>query len=394
LNKKVVLTLFPKSNWIVLVAATAFALLGGAYLQVAYLGFNLLLSFVLLKLAIGIHEAGHLLFATFAGATPRRMILGHGHKIVEGKYKGIKIVLNSNFNSGFAYASFKNLKSIRAKLLVYISGGFLSNFAIAGFFLLLADFSGFSKGIQLSTIVVLTNLFGGIAALVPHYFNYNGMRLYSDGLAILRIPFLKRSYLTDLASINEQLDAYDFFESRKYDEAITIYENLKSQNENLHMLNIYLSVAYLKKGAYERSVELLEACLPFIEDESLKAYKTHIDNGLAWTYLLQNRLAEADTYSERAYRIEPGSVNVKGTRGSVLIEMGRFEEGKNLLINDVDFSFPNNQTLGASIYLVLAFYKLEEKEKAQKYIAFIQENINLLDVDEKALFDRVMQKVQ
>jgi len=367
---------------------------GSTYLPLVYLGFNLLLFLITLKLAIALHEIGHLLFAKCVGGRPRRILLGRGHKVIEQKFKGIKIILNSEFNGGFAYASFKDLNFIRGKLFVYISGGFLVNFMIAGLCMLLFDISThFSSGIQFASIGFFVNLLAGIAALLPYHFNYNGLRFYTDGLAILQIPFFKKSRLTELASTNELLDAYDFFEAKKYDEAIAIYEKLKSQNENLGIININLSIAYLKKGDYKRSAELMEEYLPFIDDKEFKPYKNTIDNGLAWSYLLLNRLDEADMYSERAYKNDWNSLSIKGTRGSVLIEIGRFEEGKNLLLDCVDFAFPNNQTLGAAIYLTLAFQELGENLKVEKHRQFVQENIKMLDLDEKTLFDKIMQKV-
>jgi hypothetical protein len=65
-----------------------------------------------------------------------------------------------------------------------------------------------------------------------------------------------------------------------------------------------------------------------------------------------------------------------------------------LLINDVDFNFPNNQTLAAAIYVGLAFYELGEHKKAEKYVKFVEENLELLDIDERTLYSRAKEKWQ
>ena len=307
--------------------------------------------------------------------------------------KGLRLFLNHNFNSGLAYAAFDNLNLIRLKLLCYTSGGFLTNFFVAAVLLLIFDFSiEASNGIHLSSAIVIANLITGFSVLIPHYSSYQGLRLYSDGLSLLRIPFHKKSQLIELSSVNELLDAFDLFESKKYEEAITIYENFQRKAVESKAADINLSIAHMKLGNFEKAIELMEGLLPLVEEEPFKSFKAYIYNGIAWEYLLVNKLSEADKYSELAYKIDPNTEHIRGTRASVLIETGKYEEGKNLLINDVDFNFPNSQTLAASIYVGLAFHKLNEHKKAEKYVNFVEDNMKLLDIDEQTLYERSKEK--
>lgn len=393
MKKKILFTIIPKGYWITLAVVISFAIIGGEYLKLANIGFNLVIFLFGLKLAILIHEFGHLLFAGFAGGTPRRMVLGKGHKVAETKFKGVKIILNSNFNSGLAYAAFDNLNLIRLKLLCYTSGGFLTNFFVAAVLLLVFDFSTeASNGIQLSSAIVISNLITGFSVLIPHYSSYQGLRLSSDGLSLLRIPFRKESELIELSSVNELLDAFDLFESKKYEEAITIYENFQRKAVESKAANFNLSIVHMKLGNFEKAIELMEELLPLVEEEPFKSFRTYIYNGIAWEYLLVNKLSEADMYSELAYKIDPNTEHIRGTRASVLIESGKYDEGKNLLINDIDFNFPNSQTLAASIYVGLAFHELNEPKKAETYVNFVEDNLELLDIDERTLYDRSKEK--
>lgn len=395
MNRNIFFTFFPKGYWIILIVAISFVAIGGEYSKLANIGFNLLIFLIGFKLAVFIHEMGHLLFAQFVGGTPRRMILGKGHKVAETKFKGVKIILNSNFNSGLAYAAFDNLNFIRLKLLCYISGGFLTNFLAASILALLFNFSlAFSQDIQFSSVIVIANLFAGFLVLIPYSSTRQGLQLYSDGLLILKIPFYKKSDLIELSSVNELLDAYDLFESKKYQEAITVYENFQSKTEGAKTANINLSIAHMKLGNYELAAELMEELLPLVNEEPFTRFKNYIFNAIAWEYLLLNRLDEADKYSDLAYKVDPNTKHIRGTRASVLIEKGKYEEGKNLLINEVDFNFPNNHTLAASIYVGLAFHKLSEHKKAKKYVKFVEDHLELLDVDEKTLYERAKDKWQ
>lgn len=54
------------------------------------------------------------------------------------------------------------------------------------------------------------------------------------------------------------------------------------------------------------------ACVPFTEDR--KSY-----------------LAEAEKWSQRALALQPDNLTLKGTRGSLFVEMGRFDEAESLL---------------------------------------------------------------
>ncbi len=393
MNKKILFTIIPKGYWITLAVAIFFALIGAEFSKLANIGLNLVIFLIGLKLAVLIHEIGHLLFARFVGGTPRRMVLGKGHKVSETKFMGVKIILNSNFNSGLAYAAFDNLNLIRLKLLCYISGGFLTNFFVASVLLLAFNFSTeASNGIQLSSAIVISNLIIGGSVLIPYYSSYQGLRIYSDGLSLLRIPFRKKSQLIELSSVNELLDAFELFESKKYQEAIAIYENFQRKAVESKTANVNLSIAHMKLGNFEKAIELMEELLPLVEEEPFKSFKTYIYNGIAWEYLLVNNLSKADKYSELAYKIDPNTEYIRGTRGSVLIETSKYEEGKNLLINDIDFNFPNSQTLAASIYVGLAFHEIGELKKAKKYVNFVEDNLELLDIDERTLYERSKQK--
>ena len=367
MEKNILFTIIPKSYWIAFFFALLLIATNKEIVPIAVIICNLLLLLIGHKLAIFIHELGHLLFAKIVGGIPRRLILGRGHNVAHSYYKGVKVVLNSNFTSGFALATFNDPKYLRLKFISYISGGIIANFIVSG--LLYFSF-GFSinplNNIELVSAIGLINLFIGVSALIPYYFTYQGIRFNSDGLSLLLIPFCKKPDLLKLSSLNDLFDALDLFESKKYEEAIEIYEDYQSRTEGSLGININLSLAYLKLGKYERSVELLEELLPTLENDLHSRQNNFIYNNLAWSYLLLNNLEKADKYSKIAYKVDPHSEFVRATRASVLVEKGEFEQSKNVLKKFVDFKFPNSHTLSSAIYLSLAFHGLNETKKAKK----------------------------
>jgi len=391
--KKILLSIIPIRYWIALLIAVLLFITKVDYYQLAIIICNLLLIIISVKLAIVLHEIGHLLFAKLVGGRPRRIVLGKKHKIIQTTIAGVKVVLHSDFNSGLAYAAFDNLTSIRLKLFLFYSGGFLTNFCIAGITYLLFDFQmNISNAINIVYAVFLSNLITGVVSLIPYTSTYNGIKQASDGRLIFNIPSYKKEDLLTLSNTNQLLDAYDLMELQKYGEAIPIYEEYRDKVRDAQHININIAIAYLKLGNYEKSLLFLETLIP-IRDDATSFYKSTIYNGLAWNYLLLNRIDDADKYSDIAYKSNYKDKNIKGTRAAVLITKGQFEKGKDLIIGDVDFSFPNNQTLAAAMYLEFAFLKLEKPKKAKKYSAFLEKNIQLLDVDEKTLYDRLKNNI-
>jgi len=75
-----------------------------------------------------------------------------------------------------------------------------------------------------------------------------------------------------------------------------------------------------------------------------------------------------------------------------LIEKGNFEAGKLLLLQNANFEEANSQTLCAALYLSVAYKALGEPNEAEKYIRFVDKNVEVLDLDEKVLYDRIKEK--
>lgn len=393
-QKNILFAILPKTYWIAFLILLPLALIGGLVFGPINTGFNMLLILLGIKLSIFIHEIGHLVFARLFGGIPKRLVLGRGHSVLETKYNGVKIILNSNLNSGLAYAGFKNLKFIRLKLLIYTSGGFVTNFTIAGIFYVLFGFStGFYSGIQFASALIIANVIIGILAILPYSSFHNGIRGYSDGLSILKIPFIKKAELLPMIHVSELLDAYDLLETKQYRQALSIYENYNLKTNNSKDTHLNCSLIYLRLGQYSKSLALLEELLPLTDQKSYKLIKHIIYNNLAWGYLLAERIEEANQYSEMAYSIDSNTEYIRGTRGCVLIESGRLDEGMNILKTNVNTQFANSQTLTTAMYMGYALIQVQKTEEAKFYMEFVKHNIDVLETDELLLYNRMLDKI-
>ncbi|MEN8156442.1 MAG: hypothetical protein ABFS10_05800 [Bacteroidota bacterium] len=396
-KSRLIFALVPKYYWIALIVGLLFRLLGGDYWVLSNIIITFLVLLLFVKVGILIHEMGHLFLAWIVGGKPRRLVLGTGHEVTRFDFRNIKVVINSPLRGGFAFATFEDRSFLGLRSLLYVSGGFLFNllsacvvFYFHGFYF---DSLSGEYGIDFGTAFIFSNAVLAILTLIPHRLNYMGIRIANDGLNMLKLPFRKGEFITEQAHANDLLDAYDFFELKEYDKAIGIYEGYLKTNPIQVLVYINLSVMYMKKGDFLKSLELLTAIEGSLEEKQNRGYRALFNNNMAWICLLQSHMDRADEYSRKALDLAPKEKNIQGTRGSVLVEMGEIDLGVNLLSSLVDFRFANSQTLTAGMFLTLAFHlKNQEKEK-QKHLDFIERNAHLLDVDEVKIWNGIKQKI-
>lgn len=80
-------------------------------------------------------------------------------------------------------------------------------------------------------------------------------------------------------------------------------------------------------------------------------------------------LPEADAWSKEALELRPREFTLKGTRGAVLIELGRIEEGKALLREVLEKSSDANDRSISLAYLELAASKQDDQKAAEEMLA-------------------------
>lgn len=397
MNKKLIFAITPKGYYAALLAAVLFLLLGERYTSFAYIIINTLLALLGLKLGLFIHECGHLLMAKWMGGIPKRLVLGRGHEIFRKPFFGIKLIVNEKINLGLAFANFRNPESLRARLFAYAAGGILFNFAVAivGYLMWGTDpnWLELKDGVKMSMAITVPNALLGLFALIPYHISYNGLRLPTDGLHLMRIPFYKEEYLLQITQENDLLDAYDHIMEKNFDQAKVIYENCVAKNPEVKSVLINLSLCHLKSGQFDEALALLKQVEAVIEEKEIAPFSKFVWNNLAWSYLLNAELELADQYARKAFLQSPEEPNVRGTRAVIHIELGRLEEGKGLMLKNVNFDFANSQTLMAALYLAYAFYQERNADEVSKYLNFVEKHVDKLDLDEKWLYDRTLEKM-
>lgn len=395
MNYRVFFTLFPRWYWILI----AFGILLNFIDGLSQLG-NVLVnlgSFLLaFKAAVIIHEVGHLLAAKAVGGIPRRIVLGKDHELYRTKIFEIRLIINSSFLGGYAYASFHQPRFLKLRYGFYIVGGVLLNvlFAIAlyTFFDLKLRNLNDEVSIALPFVIFLANA-TMLLNLMPYHTRLLGVKVPTDGLALLKLPFTKLKEIRKQLDTNLIFEGHEHLDKKEYQSAWDLFTAYQSKYPDSKVLSLNLAFILLKTGQLEKSIEECRKLLDSINEAQTRPYTALIYNQLAWTYLVLNDTKQADYFSALAIKSAPNENQIRGTRGAVLVEKEMTAKGMTLLFHSMDFRFVNSDTLAAAIYLMLGYHLKHQPTESNKYLQFVKANEDKLESDDRILFERSLLKM-
>jgi hypothetical protein len=395
---RVFFTLFPLVYWILTGVGISLHYFPRA-IQFGNILINIGSFLLALRVAVIIHETGHLVAAKMAGGNPRRIVLGKGHEVYRKNIFGISVIINSKFRGGHAWASFDNLKFLKLRYAFYVLGGMAANIVVALFIYITFDF-----GInlddprdQISIVIAFTFFLANVLMLfnlIPAHATIQGIRVPTDGLALFHLPFKKVKEVRQTLDNNLLIDGHEFLDKKEYEKALTIFTDYLTRYPETKILSLNIAHIFLKTGDPLKSVTESSRLLKEIDDKMLKPYSGVIYNHLAWTHLVLNDIEQADHFSALAIEEMPADQNIQGTRGSVLVEKGMTDRGMSLLFANMDFRFVDSGSLCAAIYLMLGSHLNGVLHERQRYLEFIKTNMERLEPDEKILFERNLSRIE
>mgnify|MGYP001144541612 CR=1 FL=1 len=394
---------FISPYYIIVVIATIFFSIVNEELKVYGLFFlSIVLWSFFHKIALIIHEFGHVIFGKIAGGKPHHIILGVGHEIIKFDWLGIKITLNQKLHSGFALATFTKKPFLKLRYLLYISGGLIANILATILVLLIFGFQLESiigqKGFIATIPFAAANISIFISAIIPNTIHYRGIKLKSDGLCIIQLASWEEdSIITDAFEI-DFLDALDYFDNQEFEKAREIYQKLSTSREksikNLAMFN--LAAIEMSNTHIETAFNVFQAFKQESDPAFFSAYEAIWNNNMAWCYLLINNknLEKADEHSKIAFEINPMEPRIQQTRGSILIEKGDWEEGIRILSPLMDFEFVNDTTVSSAMYLCYGLYQQNKFKLARRHYDFVVKHISALIPLEHRIWDSIVERLQ
>jgi tetratricopeptide (TPR) repeat protein len=134
---------------------------------------------------------------------------------------------------------------------------------------------------------------------------------------------------------------------------------------------VYLLMIKLQCILSTQEIERAEAvCLDFLQQDIRKEQKLKVIDGFACQILYQPSpfLKQAERFARMGLEIAPGTLTLKGTLGSILVEQGNYSEAEPLLVECLDRSPALHDRAIASFYLGMIKVRTGELGQGKRLI--------------------------
>ncbi len=359
-------------------AATAILLVGGLISIIvwpeaglAWIAFFLacfMTSYVAMVLP---HELGHALTAMALGMRLFTVEIGVlGRVLFEPEILGCEFLFRSVPLGGCVRASPKNLRFVRTKHFFVVAAGPMTNaVALVAVLWLIGMSREHAVLCWALAAFVFANIFKLAVGLFPRMVWMPGGRTPNDGLLLLRIFFMPDTALAAWHSSTLVQESLLSLARGRISDAEARLAVVKATYPNDASPEFIEPAIFSEQRRYR---EAREAYLRLLDKSDLSAaQKPVIQNNIAWADLMigdESLLGEADRLSQAAIEEIPERPYVRGTRGSVLIELGQIEAGIPLLLQAMRENRRENSALNAC-YLAIAEGKRGNYRSAQQYLA-------------------------
>ncbi|AUT03357.1 hypothetical protein CLI64_24695 [Nostoc sp. CENA543] len=284
---------------------------------------ELLLIGIWFYFSIFCHEMGHFIAAKIVGFNPHFVKIGSGQRILDFKFLESKIEFCLIPSGGITYTSNLSLENLKPKLIFMYLAGPMMNGLLFIFIMVFGKYGNlFFNEYNPAAFLSVYELFLFTGNLLPYESNIYGRSHPTDGKQILDA----------LTKTNEQflqkklgLARY----TKNGDDAANEFFN--NDLKTLHIL--YKAMAELQKRNFDQAMQLFEQIL--MNDHLIIRDQLYILDILV-TFVIDHEqtqyLQKADKWSAQALSLASDIKTIQGTRGAILIELGRYSEGKEMLL--------------------------------------------------------------
>lgn len=350
---------------------------------------NLIFFYLLMILAALPHELGHAFAAQAVGFRAFYVIIGFGQTIFERPFCGFNFQLRAIPLGGFAVSAAKNTDHYRLKRCVMIFAGPGANLLVAGLLVLLLPNPAlnfdFTSGIRFANLFLIANLFCFAWSLWPHMIQTALGEIPNDGLLMWKTLFLTKEDVEKAPLAYFLYEGAELLKCNQHQTANEWFERgLNKFPEEMNLLNGQgACLLRLKRLSEAQDVfrKLLDRPTIDLFHRSLFA------NNLAYVNTLiggEEFMLEADKYSKEALECMPFHPKYKGTRGSVLVELGKYDEGISMLKEAMENNEDSRSKALNACHIAIAEKRRGNSEESRKFAEIARS----LDAD-CMLLDRV-----
>jgi tetratricopeptide (TPR) repeat protein len=327
------------------------------------------LSFIPLIL---IHELTHASVAKLVGLRVFGIQIGIGKTVWSGEFLEINWVVNILPISGITLVGARPSPAIRSKLFFVYLAGPASHAAMAFVFYLLAQtLPSFTIGHQLSSALVVVNILLLVANLLPRKVSVVTGMQGTDGWHLFRVPFLKESEFTKRYIGYYASEAMQAYAKNDFDSAISWVDRALSLDVNSGVAQNVLGIIQMARQEYHDSRETFLRLLE-TEDARQPGLRYILLNNIAYMDALlhdPSLLPEADEFSAEALKHLQWIPAIMGTRGTVLLELGKLDEGIALLQKSMSLHPDKQGKALNACHLAIGEFRRGDLGAARKYLA-------------------------
>ena len=298
---------------------------------------------------IPLHELGHALAGGLVGFRIVAITVGTGPSLVAFRIAGVSVQINALPLGGLTMGIPAGRRALRLRHWLFIAGGPAANVFI--FFALRRVF-GRGAGPITDDSFLSTAIWLNWSALVLNLVPFRGTDgLFSDGYGLFTIPFWSKQRIAqaavhaELAPVAQALHRRDFETARRLGEAA--HARHPAEPVPLTLLG---SAEHALRRHEEARAHWRAALLTAKEPRLVAGLK----NNIAFVAAVIGRdedLEEADRLSQEAVALLTEARPVTGTRGAVLVRLGRAGEALPLLERSAEATqTPQNQAYTKAIH--------------------------------------------
>ncbi len=335
-------------------------------------------------------EIGHFIFAKLVDMSPYFVRVGTGYKFLKLQLFNTMFELGVLPSTGITYAYHSTLDGIKWRIILFKSGGIFADFILLALLIIFWK----NQGSLIIWIFIIIQALLLLDNLIPAEIHI--------GIGVLdkqvRLPNDMKQIISALMT-NHQKNFKDF--CKEYNKLLYKYKDDKEILPTTFLSNDLITLQILIKNYkklhvfynFEETVEFFLQVLKFKNISNLE--KIFILDSLANIVVMKMNeykkyLNAADKWSQEAIGLASHSKTVKRTRGAILIELGRYEEGKQLLL---PLTQPENEALDiavSSCYIAKAEYFLGNIDKVQGWLIKAK-RIGVADADN--ILKRIQQEI-
>ncbi len=314
--------------------------LSNGQLSLGRAGGELFWFLVVFLIVIPIHEFGHALAGFLVGHRIRSVVVGVGRPLVAFDLAGVAIRINLLPFGGLTMGTPRAGGWLRLRIWIFAAGGPAANVALCYVLHRLYGHAGPAMAEQhrLASVAASASWTILLLNLIP-FKTAEGAN--SDGYSLLTVPFWKGPQLEEARLVVEVLPLMEALGRDDIGTAAPLAEALLARFPGHRLVASLLGSVRHRQGRSQEAIAWWHQALAKTVHPRQIAF---LKNNIAFAEVVVGdpaSLAEADAFSAAAFAAHPELTPFVGTRGAVLVRLGRAAEALPLLQRAAAAPTPN-----------------------------------------------------